>query len=82
MSIINTTTLRNNLSDAIKEVSNKKDYLLVTQKGKVTTALVNIDFFEDLLALSNPNYLKSIQKARRELKKGQIYTHEEIFGEI
>lgn len=81
MNIVNATVLRNNLSDAINETE-KKDYLLVARKGKVISALVNIDLFEDLLALSNKKYLASIKKAREEYKKGEIFTHKQAFGEI
>ena len=82
MNIVNATVLRNNLSDALNEVSGDKDYLLVAKKGKITSALVNIDLFEDLLALSNNDYLKSIKAAREDYKKGNVFSHEQIFGEI
>ena len=82
MNIVNSTTLRNNLSDAIKEVSHKKDYLLVSKRGEISSALVNIDLFEDLLALTDKEYLKTIRKAREDYQKGKIFTHEQIFGEI
>lgn len=82
MNLINTTTLRNNLSDTINEVKKNKDYFLVANRGKITTALVDIDLFEDLLALSNKKYLNSIKKARTEYKKGKVHTFEEVFGEV
>jgi len=82
MNIITTTVLRNNLADSLKEISNKRDYLLVASKGKLNSALVNIDLFEDLLALVNKDYVKSIQKARKEYKAGAIFSHEEVFGAI
>jgi len=82
MNIITSTVLRNNLSDSLKEVTEKKDYLLVAKKGKVTSALVNIDLFEDLMALVNKKYVKSIKKAREEYKKGDFFSHAEVFGEI
>ncbi len=81
MNVVSSTTLRNNLADTLEEVK-KRDYLLVAKKGKITSAIVDIDLFEDLLALSNKKYLASIKKAREEYKKGQIFTHEQIFGEI
>lgn len=82
MTIVSSTVLRNNLADSLKQVDKKKDYLLVSKKGKITSALVNIDLFEDLMALSKKDYVKSIRKARREYEKGDILTHEEVFGEI
>ncbi len=82
MDIVNSTTLRNNLSDTIKEISRKKDYLLVSKRGEISSALVNIDLFEDLLALMDKKYLKIVRKAREDYQKGRFFTHEQIFGEI
>jgi len=79
---VTTTTLRNNLADVLAEVSEGRDYLLVTKKGNPISALVNLDFFEDLLAATSSKYLKSIKKAREEYKRGEIYTHEQVFGEL
>ena len=82
MNIVTTTVLRNNLADSLKEVTNKKDYLLVSKKGKVTSAIVNIDLFEDLLALASKEYKDSIKKARKEYEEGKVFTHEQVFGDI
>ncbi|HUW22190.1 MAG TPA: type II toxin-antitoxin system Phd/YefM family antitoxin [Candidatus Bathyarchaeia archaeon] len=82
MNIVSTTTLRNNLADVIDEVSKKRDYLLVSKRGEISSALVSIELFEDLLALANKKYLNSIKKARKEYKKREIFTHEQVFGEI
>lgn len=82
MNIVTTTILRNNLADTLKEVTNKRNYLLVAKKGKITSALVNIDLFEDLLALVNKNYVNSIKKARKEYKTGNFFTHNQVFGNV
>ena len=82
MNIITTTVLRNNLSDSLKEISSKRDYFLVAKKGKITSALVNIDLFEDLIALVNKKYVESIKKARREYKSNNLFTHDQVFGNL
>lgn len=82
MNIVNTTVLRNNLADTLSEVTNRKDFLLIAKKGKITSAIVNIDLFEDLLALTDKDYLKSIKKARKEYKKSDVFTHNEVFGQV
>ena len=82
MNVVSVTTLRNNLADTLLEVENKKDYLLIAKKGKITSAIVDIDFFEDLLMANSPEYVKSIKEARKDFKAGRIYTHEQAFGEI
>lgn len=82
MTIITSTTLRNSLADSLNEVNKKRDYLLVARKGKITSAVVNIDLFEDLLELADKNYLKTIKKAREEYEKGELLSHEDVFGEL
>jgi hypothetical protein len=54
----------------------------VAKKNQIKAALVNIDLFEDLLALTNKKYLKSIKKARREYETGDFFTHSQVFGNI
>lgn len=80
--IVPSATLRDNLSDVIKEVSRKEKYLLISKKGRPVSAIVNLDFFEDLLALSSPKYLKSIREAREDYKKGRLFSHQKVFGAI
>ncbi|MDP4011492.1 MAG: hypothetical protein Q8P72_04680 [Candidatus Roizmanbacteria bacterium] len=82
MNVINTTVLRNNLSDSLKNVTDKKDYFLVAKKGKITSAIVNIDLFEDLIALTNKDYIKSIKNARKEYETGNFFTHDQVFGDV
>ena len=36
-------------------------------------------FVEDLLAATSPEYIKSIEEAREDYKKGRIYSHHEVF---
>lgn len=83
MNIINSTVLRNHLGDSLSEIATRnKDYLLVANRGKITGALVNIDLFEDLLALTNNSYLASIKQARQEFEQGDIATHQDVFGSL
>lgn len=76
------TTLRNNLADVLDEVAKRRKYLLVTKKGNPVSALVNLDFLEDLLALTSSKYLESIRQARKQYKKGEFFSHKEVFGEL
>lgn len=80
--VVSSTTLRNNLAEAIDHVSRKAGYLLVTRKGKVASALVNVDLFEDLLALKSQKYVASIKQARAEVKRGEVFSHKDVFGEL
>lgn len=81
MNIVSSTKVRNNWADALKKVKEKK-YLLVSHRGKINSAIVDIDMLEDILELSDTEYLKSIKEAREQYKKGEYYTFEEVFGNI
>jgi prevent-host-death family protein len=81
MTIVGATTLRNNLSDTLSEVK-KKDYLLIAKRGKITSAIIDIDHLEGLLELADKKYLRSIKKARKEFEKGDFFSHKEVFGEL
>lgn len=79
---VKAATLREHLSDVLNEVSQSKSYLIITKRGRPVSALVNLDFFEDLLAATSPEYLDSIKEARADYKAGRLFTHEDVFGEL
>jgi prevent-host-death family protein len=79
---VRAATLRNHLSDVLKDISKEKDYFIVTNRGRPVTAIVNLDFFEDLLAATSPEYLESVKEARSDYKKGRTLSHEDVFGEL
>jgi prevent-host-death family protein len=78
---VKTTVLRDHLADTLEEVQ-KTDYILVTKRGRPISALVNIDFFEDLLALAGTEYVESIKEARADHEAGRMLSHAELFGEL
>lgn len=78
---VKATVLRDHLSDALEEIG-KIDYMLVTKRGRPVSALVNIEFFEDLLALAGAEYVDSIKEARADYAAGRTISHEDLFGEL
>lgn len=78
---IDSTDLRNNLSDAIETVMAGQN-LIVKKRGKDQVAIIDIDLFEDYLAAQDPEYLKGIAEAREQYKRGEVFTMEEVFGDI
>ncbi len=82
LKIVDSSTLRNHLRDVLEEISKKKDYVLIMRKSKPIGAIVNLDFLEDLLALTSSQYLESIRQAREDYRKGRSYSHADLFGKI
>ena len=80
--VVHASVLRNHLADALDEVETKEKFLLIARNGEMVSALVDLDFFEDLLSLRSQKYLKGIQEARRQFEKGDTFSHDEVFGKI
>ena len=75
---IDASAMRKNLSEALDAVRDDKSIILVKRHGKVESALIDIDSLEDLLAVQDPDYVKSIAEARA---SKVWYTPEEVFGD-
>lgn len=82
MTVISSTILRQQFADSVKTISQEKGFMLVSNNRKITSALVDIDLFEDLLEATDKEFAKSIQMARDEYERGEVFTHEELFGEL
>ena len=75
---VTVSELRSNLADSLEAVKGD-EILIVTRRGKNERAIIDIDMLEDLLAVTNPKYLKTIKEARN---SKEYFSHEEVFGDI
>lgn len=79
---IDTTELRNNLSATIKSLG-KEDILFIKSRGKLTgKVIIDDDILEDLLLMQDAQYVRDVAAARKELKSGEVYTFDEVFGDV
>ncbi len=78
---ISTSKLRENIAEALDAVQGS-DILVVTRRGKPEKAIIDLDELEDLLAASNPAYLESIREARAEVKRGEMFSMQDVFGDL
>lgn len=79
---IETTKLRNNLASAISEVNSRKDFMIITKGGQPVAGLVDLDVLEDIEALGSKEFIKSIREAKKEINRGEFYTHDQVFGDL
>ena len=79
---ISSTKFRDNQSDVMKEIEKNKDFFIITKQGSPKSIIADIDFFEDLLSVANKKYVKSIKEAREDYNKKDVFTHDEVFGEL
>jgi hypothetical protein len=79
---IDTTDLRNNLAGTINSLG-KDDILFIKSRGKLTgKAIIDDELLEDLLLMQDGDYIASIAKARKEIKQGDVYAFDEVFGDV
>jgi hypothetical protein len=79
---IDTTDLRNNLAATINSLG-KDDILFIKSRGKLTgKAIIDDELLEDLLLMQDGDYIASIAKARKEIKQGDVYAFDEVFGDV
>lgn len=79
---IDSTDLRNNLSATINALG-KDDILFIKSRGKFTgKAIIDDDLLEDLLLLRDNEYIANIAEARNAIKQGDVYTFDEVFGDV
>ncbi len=79
--IISTSDLRDNMAEALDAVKGDM-VLVVTRRGKPEKAIIDLDKLEDLLAANDTEYLASIAKARAEVARGEVFSMEDVFGNL
>ena len=70
--------LRGNLADSLDAIKHD-EILIVTRRGKKERAIIDLDRLEDLLAVTDPSYLRTIKEAR---DSSEYFSHDEVFGDI
>lgn len=78
---IQTSTLRTSLAEVLNSIKRGDQYLVI-KRGQPVAGLLSAGLFEDFLALNSRRFVNSIKKAREEVKKGEVYSHEEVFKDI
>lgn len=79
--IVSSTKLRDDLAEVLNSID-KNHLCIVTRRGKQKYALLDLDKLEDLLAASDPEYLKVIATARQQAINGEVFALEDVFGNI
>ena len=79
--ILTATNLRKDFFDSIKQVE-KGNMIVITRDGKAKTALVDLDYLEDLLEANDPKLQAELKLAQRQAKRGQVISADEVFAEF
>ncbi len=80
---INSSLLRDNLSDTLDSVEKTKQQILLIQRhGETDAALVNVDFLEAMLDSLDKKLMTELKHARQQIKEGKTATFLEVFGDL
>jgi hypothetical protein len=67
-------------TQSIEKQIPKVEFKVNISLDDLISALKSMEFFvENLLASLSPEYLKSIEEARKDYKEGRVLSHEEVF---
>ncbi len=79
---IQATALRNNFKDALDHVKSSKQPLIITERGVPTTALVDIDEFEDYLMSIDKEFMVGLRESVAQMKRGEVRSFEDVFADV
>ena len=74
------SSVRANLSTYIEQVKKTKRPLIVTQNGKSTAILMDVEIYEDLL--DKMELMEELQKASKEAKTDKVTEHQSLMKEL
>ena len=75
---ISSAELRGNLAKTLDEVVGSNQPIIVQRHRDTSVALIDADYMEDILLLTDEKFVKSLRQARRDVAAGRTYTLEEV----
>lgn len=83
--ILPVTEVKRELLPLIKKIQRLQESIAITRNGRPAAVLLSMDEYEGLLEtieiLSDPGTLKLLRKSKKELDRGKLVTHREVWGE-
>ena len=76
------TKAQKNFSGLLDAVDQGTPFYIISRHGRQKYAIIDLAKLEDLLAVGDPGYLKDIAQARRQVAAGEIFSTEEVFGNL
>ena len=81
--ILPVTTVKKNLLDIMKNMSDEDSTVTVTKNGVAVGIIMTPDRYEGLLEtieiLSDQNTLKALTKSRKDFRSGKVRTHQDVW---
>jgi len=78
--IIPISEFRYNVSEVIKKAKNSKRPVLITQNGKGSAVIIDVDEYEQLM--ETLEITRAIKRAEQDIEAGRTITHKEAVKKI
>lgn len=83
--ILPVTEAKKRLLELIKRLQEGSGSTLITKNGAPAGVLMSMEEYEGLLEtldiMSNPETVKALREAKKNVDAGLVYSHEEVWGE-
>ena len=80
--ILPVSEVRSKLPELLKRIKKEGKHLIITKNGKPAGILLSPEELETLEIMADKKLLRDIQEGIEDIKKGRLYTEEEVFGDI
>ena len=74
--------VRSKLPGLIKKILQMGKHLVITRNGKPEAVMVSPDEMESLEIKADQSLLQSILRAEEDIKRGNLYSHEDVFKNV
>ena len=70
------------LPGLIKKISHMSKHLIITRNGKPEAVMLSPEELETLEIKADQKLLQSILRAEEDIKKGNLYSHKDVFKNV
>jgi len=74
--------VRGILPKLIKKISHMGKHLIITRNGKPEAVMLSPEELETLEIKADQKLLQSILRAEEDIKKGNLYSHKDVFKNV
>mgnify|MGYP001618754059 CR=1 FL=1 len=80
--IIPISEARGKLPFLIKKISQIGRHLIITRNGRAEAIMISPEELETLEIKADQKLLQSLLRAEEDIRKGNIYSHEDVFKDV
>lgn len=80
--IVPISEARSRLSELIEKAAHVGKHLIITRNGKAQAVIISPEEMETLEIKADRELLRSILRAREDVREGRFYSHEQLFKDV